>query len=70
MERHLTDAERGILEFMLADEDLCGGDALRAQIPHVRVVDGTPAMPTYLDLAVLPGRATSRLPRWEVCLSM
>jgi hypothetical protein len=55
MDRELTTAERGVLAFMLADPSLPAGDALRAQIPYVRVVDGVPSMPTYLHLAVTPG---------------
>ena len=50
MERELTDLERGILEFMLSDPNLPDGDALLVQVPHLRVVDGEPAMPTYLHL--------------------
>lgn len=55
MERKLTLIERGILDFMLDDPALPAGDALRAQIPFLRAVDGTPAMPTYLHLGVTPG---------------
>lgn len=52
VERELTTLERGILEFMLADPTLPAGDALRAQIPYARVVDGIPPLPTYIHLAV------------------
>ncbi len=66
MERELTALERGILDFMLADPALPAGDALRAQIPHVRVVDGTPPMPTYLHLGVTPGAPPADCPDGKV----
>jgi hypothetical protein len=52
VDRALSANERGILEFMLADPNIPDGDTLRAQIPYVRVVDGVPAMPSYLHLSV------------------
>lgn len=51
---------------MLADPALPAGDALRAQIPHVRVVDGTPPMPTYLHLGVTPGAPPADCPDGKV----
>lgn len=62
MERELTPSERGILEFMLVDPGLPCGEALRAQIPHVLVVDGIPPMPTYLHLAVKSGAPRADCP--------
>jgi hypothetical protein len=66
MERELTLLERGILDFMLADPALPAGDALRAQIPHLRVVDGTPSMPTYLHLGVTPSAPRADCPDGKV----
>jgi hypothetical protein len=45
----LTDDEREVLRWMLADPSIPSGDALRAQIPGTRVVGG---LPTFLDLSV------------------
>jgi hypothetical protein len=66
MERELTPLERGTLEFILDDPALAAGDALRAQIPFVRVVDGTPPLPTYLHLVVTPGVAPADCPDGKV----
>jgi hypothetical protein len=62
VERNLTILERGILEFALADPALPATAELRAQIPFVRVVDGTPQLPTYLHLAVAPGVPPADIP--------
>jgi hypothetical protein len=66
MERDLTALERGILEFVLADPSLPAGDALRAQIPHLRVVDGIPPMPTYLHLGVATGAPRADCPDGKI----
>jgi hypothetical protein len=66
MGRALTALERDILEFVLSDPNLPCGDALRAQIPYARVVDGMPAMPTYLHLAIKPEAAPADCPDGRV----
>lgn len=66
MERELTPLERGILDFMLGHLDLPAGDALRAQVPHVRVLDGILSGPTFLELAVSPVAARADCPDGKV----
>jgi hypothetical protein len=62
VERELTANERGILEFMLVDAEVPGGAALRAQIPHARVVDSDPSLPTWLYLRVTPDAPAADCP--------
>ena len=62
----MTPNEKGILEFVLADANLRAGDALRAQIPRARVVDGVPRMPTYLHLEVSSAARSADCPDGKV----
>lgn len=52
MGRELTANERNLLEWLLRDTGITDAETLRAQIPFASVVEGVPAMPTYLHLAV------------------
>jgi hypothetical protein len=66
VERELTVVERGVVDFMLADPGLPAGDALRAQVPHLRVIDGMFSMPTFLHLTVTPGVPPADCPDGKV----
>src|SRR5882757_1486788 len=66
MERELSPRERDALEFVLGDPALAEGEALRAQIPFVRVVDRKPQLPTYVHLVVTPGVAPADCPDGRV----
>ncbi|MEX0710355.1 MAG: hypothetical protein WD116_04025 [Chloroflexota bacterium] len=77
MGRDLTSNERDLLGWLLDDPRIPDADALQAQIPFTQVVEGMPAMPTYLHLAVsgappatckdgpLPGDAVAMSPSGE-----
>lgn len=53
MGRDLTLNERALLEWLLTDPQIPDAEALRAQIPFIKVVGGVPNLPTYLHLEVM-----------------